>query len=57
VYIEPCAYEAYKKTGVFPDGTMFYKELQLTLPGQNPHGSRTEPSGRGNFPGAAAAIP
>jgi hypothetical protein len=34
VYIEPYAYEAYK-TGVFPDGTIF-KELQLTLPGQNP---------------------
>jgi hypothetical protein len=31
---------------VFPDGTIFYKELQLTLPGQNPDGSRTEPSGR-----------
>jgi hypothetical protein len=43
---------AYKKTGVFPDGTVFYKELQLTLPGENPDGSRTEPSGRGYFPGA-----
>jgi hypothetical protein len=52
VYIEPCAHEAYKKTGVFPDGTIFYKELQLTLPGENPDGSRTEPSGRGYFPGA-----
>src|SRR5215813_12840966 len=52
VYIEPCAYEAYKKTGVFPDGTIFYKELQLTLPKENPDGSRTEPSGRGYFPGA-----
>jgi hypothetical protein len=51
VYIEPCAYEAYKKTGVFPNGTIFYKELQLTLPGQKPDGSRTEPSGRGYFPG------
>ena len=28
-----------------------FKELQLTLPGQNPDGSRTEPSGRGYFPG------
>ena len=51
VYIEPCAYEAYKKTGIFPNGTVFYKELQLTLPAQNPDGSRTEPSGRGFFPG------
>jgi hypothetical protein len=53
VYIEPYAYEAYK-TGVFPDGTIF-KELQLTLPGRNPDGSRTEPSGRGDLPGAATA--
>ena len=27
VYIEPCAYEAYKKTGVFPDGTIFYEGI------------------------------
>lgn len=54
VYIEPRSYAIYKKTGVFPEGTMFYKELQLTLPGQNPDGSRTEPSGRGFFPGALA---
>src|SRR3954467_2413150 len=30
VYIEPGSYAIYKKTGVFPEGTMFYKELQLT---------------------------
>ena len=43
----------YRKTGVFPDGTIFFKELQLTLgPAENPDGSRTEPSGRGYFPGA-----
>ena len=30
-----------------------FKELQLTLgPAENPDGSRTEPSGRGYFPGA-----
>ncbi|QDE39773.1 cytochrome P460 [Luteibacter pinisoli] len=52
VYIEPVSYEIYKKTGEFPEGTIFYKELQLTLPAQNPDGSRTEPSGRGYFPGA-----
>lgn len=52
VYIEPGSYEIYKKTNVFPEGTIFFKELQLTLPGENPDGSRTEPSGRGYFPGA-----
>ena len=51
VYIEPGSYAIYKKTGVFPEGTIFFKELQLTLPAQNPDGSRTEPSGRGYFPG------
>src|SRR5499426_1335225 len=49
VYIEPGSYAIYKKTGLFPDGTIF----QLTLgPSENPDGSRTEPSGRGYFPGA-----
>jgi hypothetical protein len=53
VYIEPGSYATYKKTGVFPEGTIFVKELQLTLkPEENPDGSRTEPSGRGYFPGA-----
>ena len=51
VYIEPGSYEIYKKTGEFPEGTIFFKELQLTLKGQNPDGSRTEASGRGYFPG------
>ncbi len=51
VYIEPGSYAIYKKTGEFPEGTIFFKELQLTLPGQNPDGSRTEASGRGYFPG------
>lgn len=55
VYVEPGSYAIYKKTGVFPEQTMFYKELQLTLkPEENPDGSRTEPSGRGFFPGALA---
>ena len=55
VYIEPGSYAIYKKTGVFPEQTMFYKELQRTLkPEENPDGSRTEPSGRGYFPGALA---
>jgi hypothetical protein len=53
VYIEPGSYDIYRKTGEFPDGTIFVKELQLTLgPAETPDGSRTEPSGRGYFPGA-----
>jgi hypothetical protein len=53
VYIEPGSYVIYKRTGVFPERTMFYKELQLTLkPAEDPDGWRTEPSGRGYFPGA-----
>jgi Cytochrome P460 len=51
VYIEPGSYDIYQKTGVFPEGTIFLKELQLTLPKDNADGSRTEPSGRGYFPG------
>jgi hypothetical protein len=55
VYIEPGSYAIYKKTGVFPEQTMFYKELQLALkPAENSDGSRKEPSGRGYFPGALA---
>jgi len=53
VYIEPGSYQIYKRTNVFPEGTIFFKELQLTLPpAENADGSRTEPSGRGYFPGA-----
>jgi len=52
VYMEPCSYEQYQKTNVFPEGTIFFKELQLTLgPAENPDGSQSEPSGRGFFPG------
>jgi hypothetical protein len=52
VYIEPGSYEIYEKTNVFPEGTIMFKELQLTKkPEENPDGSRTEPSGRGYFPG------
>ena len=51
VYIEPGSYEIYKRTNEFPEGTIFFKELQLTLPKQNDDGSRVEPSGRGFFPG------
>ncbi|MCJ8145096.1 cytochrome P460 family protein [Ancylobacter sp. A5.8] len=52
VYMDPVSYETYQKTNVFPEGTTFFKELQLALPAENPDGSRTEPSGRGYFPGA-----
>ena len=52
VYMEPCSYEEYQKTNVFPEGTIFFKELQLTQPSQFPDGSRLEPSGRGLFPAA-----
>ncbi len=53
VYIEPGSYAIYQKTNQFPEGTIFFKELQLTKqPAENPDGSRTEPSGRGYFPGA-----
>ena len=52
VYIEPGSYEIFKKTGEFPEGTIFFKELQRVLkPQQFPDGSRAEPSGRGYFPG------
>ena len=52
VYIEPGSYAIYKETGVFPEGTIFFKELQLTTkPDEYPDGSSTQPSGRGYFPG------
>jgi hypothetical protein len=52
VYIEPGSYAIFKRTHEFPEGTIFFKELQLTKqPAENPDGSRTEPSGRGYFPG------
>ncbi len=50
VYIQPEAYQAYRQTGEFPEGTILLKELQLTLPGSNDDGSRVEASGRGFFP-------
>lgn len=52
VYVRPSTYHAYQKTGIWPEGTMFVKELQLTLPGTNPNGSSVEPSGVGYVPGA-----
>ncbi len=52
VYIPPQAYRAYRASGVFPEGTVLVKELQLTVPGTDADGSRVEASGRGYFPGA-----
>jgi len=53
VYMQPWAYAEYKKTNQFPEGTIMFKELQLTVPPpQFKDGSRKEPSGRGYFPGA-----
>jgi hypothetical protein len=56
VYIQPEAYQAYRNTGEFPEGTVLLKELQLTKPGTYADGSRNEASGRGYFPGKANGI-
>jgi hypothetical protein len=44
VYIDPKSYNAYKKTGTFPDGTMMVKELVSV-------GGKSAPSGNGYFAG------
>ena len=36
VYIEPGSYEIFKQTHEFPEGTILFKELQLTLPAETP---------------------
>lgn len=51
VYINPDAFAVYKKTGVFPDGTVIAKELVLLQAGDFPDGSKLAPSGRGFFAG------
>ncbi len=51
VYVEPAAFRYYMRTGKWPEGTVIVKELQLTKKGTFADGSRTEPSGRGYFPG------
>jgi hypothetical protein len=46
-------FRSHDATNVFPEGTIMFKELQLTKkPEENSDGSRAEPSGRGYFPGA-----
>jgi hypothetical protein len=52
VYVEARNVDAYLKTGSFPEGTVFVKELTRLLDPTFPDGSRTEPSGRGFFNGA-----
>lgn len=51
VYVEKKNVDAYLKTGEFPEGTVFVKELTRVLDPKFPDGSRTEPSGRGYFNG------
>ena len=50
VYVEPAAFEHYRRTGEWPEGTMMVKELQLVKEGDSENGSRLEPSGQGYFP-------
>jgi hypothetical protein len=51
VYVEQKNVDAFLKTGSFPEGTVFVKELTRVLTPMFPDGSRTEPSGRGYFNG------
>jgi Cytochrome P460 len=51
VYVEEKNLDAYLKTGSFPEGTIFVKELTRVLKPGFPDGSRREPSGRGFFNG------
>lgn len=58
VYVQPSAFQAYRETGKWPEGTMMLKELQLVddQKGDEDDGSRYEPSGRGFFPGPVNGI-
>ncbi|WP_350333403.1 cytochrome P460 family protein [Coralliovum pocilloporae] len=56
VYVQPEAFDIYRKTGEFPEGTIMLKELQLTQKAEHEDGSRNEVSGRGFFPGALNGI-
>ncbi|WP_433964318.1 cytochrome P460 family protein [Tunturiibacter gelidiferens] len=56
VYVEAKNLDAYMKTGTFPEGTVFVKELTRVLNPTFPDGSRTEPSGRGFFNGELNGI-
>ena len=52
VYVERSNFDAYMKTGTFPEGTVLVKELVLLQKPTFPDGSQQEPSGRGYFDGA-----
>jgi len=56
VYVQPEAFTAYRETGVWPEGTIMLKELQLTTPAVNPDGSSVEVSGRGFFPASLNGV-
>ena len=56
VYVHPAAFDAYRRTGQWPEGTILLKELQRTLDGRASDGSRVEASGRGYFPGQRNGI-
>ena len=51
VYVETSNFDAYMKTGTFPEGTVLVKELVLLQKPTFPDGSQQEPSGRGFFEG------
>lgn len=51
VYVERSNFDAYMKTGTFPEGTVLVKELVLLQKPTFPDGSQQEPSGRGFFEG------
>ena len=51
ICVEEKNLDVYLKTGSFPEGTIFVKELLRVLDLTFPDGSRTEPSGRGYFNG------
>lgn len=47
VYVDRSNFEAYQKTGTFPEGTVLVKELVLLQKPSFPDGSQQEASGRG----------
>jgi hypothetical protein len=51
VYVERRNFDAYQKTGDFPEGTVLVKELVLLQKPTFPDGSQQAPSGRGYFDG------
>jgi len=55
-YVQREAFDWYRKTGQWPEGTIMLKEMQHVLPGDGPGGSRTEPSGNGYFPGVPNGV-